>query len=57
VTAVLDFLAQHQAALLWGSGVLLVAGLAAEWLRQVLRGSPPEHFDQEEEDRWWNAIR
>jgi hypothetical protein len=33
---VLDFLTEHQAALLWGSAVLLVAGLALETLRQLL---------------------
>jgi hypothetical protein len=36
IDTVLRFLEEHQAALLWGSGVLLVAGLALDVLRQVL---------------------
>jgi hypothetical protein len=36
IDEVFRFLEEHQAALLWGSGVLLVAGLTLDALRQVL---------------------
>jgi hypothetical protein len=58
VNTVLDYLADNGPALMWGGAVLAAALIAAEWLRQVLRGDrlEPPH-DAEEEERWWNAIR
>jgi hypothetical protein len=35
VSAVFDFLERYQTSLLWGSGVLLVAGLLLDVLRQA----------------------